>query len=117
MKHFSKPLNIDPVGIRQDQALDEAEEILTSPGTGEWFIVPYTSTSVACTLYFSEGGSGFIQTTNDLYENVVNNTAIPEDWDYGIINTSTTKYCEAVKAIRLVNVSGTVRMVLLSRIV
>lgn len=115
MKHFTKPVNIDPVGTRQDQALDEAEDILSAPGTGEWFLVPYKSASVVVSIDCT-AGTGYIQTTNDLYDKIVDNTALAQNWPWGTAAITREEVCEGAKAIRLVCVSGTVRMTLLSRV-
>lgn len=116
MKYFEYPVGIDSVGIRNDQAIKEAEETLPAPGVTDWYLVPFESTSVSCMVDCTAGGSGRIQTTNDTYENIKNGTAVSEDWPYGNVSSTSTLKCDGVKAVRAVCISGSVRVVFSSRV-
>lgn len=112
MKEFYRPIKGSSSSTRDNIAF-EAEE--TVSGIGEWFLVPDSVESVVCSIYPIDSGTGKIQITNDIYDNIASGTATPEDWPYGTVSQTTTKECSPPKAIRAVAVTGSVRMVLSTR--
>ena len=90
----------------------EYDDQLSSPGNGNTVIVPAGVTVISVTLGITTG-SGKIQTTTNLLDDVISNTGIVwQDWDDGVVTDNTQDYTSAVTAIRQVNVSGTSRMML-----
>lgn len=87
--------------------IHEYEETLESPGNGEWILVPAGITSINCTLYFSGGGSGKIQTTSSSIEKVNANNAVAVDWPHGEVSDTTQDTTSPVTAIRQVCVGAT----------
>ncbi len=83
----------------------EYEDILKSPGSGDWILIPSHIQSVSYTFKVT-GGSGKIQFTTDKIDVVKNGTPEPIDSDDGIVTTIATDVIFPVTAIRIVNIEG-----------
>lgn len=89
----------------------EYSETLASPGNGKSVLLPNGCNGLSLTLSVT-AGSGKIQTTTDLLENIHSGTAVWVDWLVGTVTVTTQDYCKPVSAIRQVNVSGTTKLML-----
>jgi len=89
---------------------NEFDETLAAPGNGDWVLVPTKAQGVNV-AFITSGGSGKIQYTHDKIETVKTGSPVAFDWDLGQQTENADDVLHNVTAIRLVNVSGTVRMV------
>lgn len=87
----------------------EFEEILNSPGDGDWIMVPNDVGAIAVTLS-PTAGSGKIQTTTDKIDVVKNGSPVAIDWDDGVVAISTHDVFFPITAFRMVNVTGTTKI-------
>ncbi len=99
---------------RIDSIAFEYDDTLTSAINGNSVIIPTNINKGAVTLQITGGGSGKIQTTTNLLQDVIDdNGVVWVDWDSGTVAATTQDILEvAVTAIRQVNVSGNSRMML-----
>lgn len=89
----------------------EYQETLTSSGNGDSVIIPDCVSKISVTLEITGGGSGRIQATTNLLQDVLDdNNVVWIDWDNGVVAASTQDAMEPATAIRVVNVSGTTRI-------
>lgn len=77
--------------------------------TSDWIRVPVGVNYVLITVIIDVGAAK-IQTTNDTVENIENNTAYAEDWPYGIVTETTERWAKPPKAFRLVNITGSSKL-------
>lgn len=90
----------------------EREIILESPNTySDWILIPPDINTIVLTYLPIDSGTGLIQTTNDLMENIKNNTAYPFDWCYGVISRPKENSLYPIKAVRLLNILGKSKMI------
>ena len=89
----------------------EKEIILDSPGYSDWVLIPPDVRNLVITFHPIVLGTGNIETTNDLKNKKKNSTAIPFEWCYGVVSRKVENSLYPIKAVRLLNISGTVRMV------
>lgn len=91
----------------------EYQDVLSTASNGDTVIIPENIKNISATLEITSG-SGKIQTTTSLLNDVINNpgSVVWVDWDMGVISTTEQDSCLPVTAIRQVNVSGTTKMIL-----
>ena len=95
---------IDDIGYQYDTG-----SIIES-GNGDSIIIPDNISEIAVTLYI-DSGEGKVQTTTNLIIDVISGTGIIwVDWDAGSVTSTTQDSCVPVTAIRMVNTSGTTRL-------
>jgi hypothetical protein len=84
-------------------------DTLSAPGNGESITIPDGVNNESVTLEVT-GGSGRVQFTNDPLANVLDDTAVFQDWDSGNVATDTSAAFFPVTALRQVNVSGVTKL-------
>ena len=89
----------------------EFDEVIAVAGAGTWWIVPRGMESVMVSIRPVTAGSGYLEYTLDNYEEVTEGTPSAKTWDAGTVAVQTDDVLHPVTAIRLVNVSGSMRMV------
>ena len=99
---------IDVPGLSREKQWEYSEE-LTSPGNGTWIEFPNGVRGAAVDLVITSG-VGYVEATNGSLSEVKANTAIGTIWDKGQVSGTAQDYVIPVKAIRLVNVAGTVKI-------
>lgn len=85
-------------------------ETLTSPGNGEWIIIPVSvdgRREAAVTLSGTSTWSGRVEGTNSPMSQVEDDTAIPVIWPDGVVSQTTNRILFTFTAIRQVNITGT----------
>ena len=92
-----------------NERVSEYKEILTSPGAGDYILVPAGVNQIAACLSFT-AGSGRLETTVSKKADVIADTAIWVAWPHGDVSVDTQDVCSPVAAIRQVNVSGISKM-------
>lgn len=84
----------------------EFELTLNSPGMSDWIIIPEKINNISVTLDFSGGSSGYVQTTTNRVDTVLNGSPVAIDWPFGIINVKQSEKCKPATAIRAVQVNS-----------
>ena len=87
----------------------KASESLSAPGNGQWIIIEPGIQQINVDLLIT-AGEGRIESTND-YEGAIAGTAVGIAWDAGNVSTSTQGSAFGVAAIRVVNISGTTKVI------
>lgn len=85
---------------------------IASPGDGDSIIIPDNIKDIIVTLYIN-AGQGKVQTTTNKVQDVIDdNSVIWVDWDPGLVSSTIQDTAPPVTAIRMVNVSGTTRLMI-----
>ena len=87
----------------------KASEELAAPGNGTWVLVEPGINQVNIDLLVT-AGEGYVEATND-YEGAKADSATGFKWDLGNVTADTQAAAVGVAAVRVVNVSGTTKMI------
>lgn len=82
---------------------------VTIPGNSEWYLLPSGVLQINVDVLASGGAEAIVQTSNDV-DGIINGTATPVDWDFGIVTSNKSAKCGSVRGIRLVSSVGSVSM-------
>lgn len=93
----------------QDEKGFEYTELLSIAGNGKWLEFPNGIKGAMVELEITSG-VGYVEATGSALSRVRDNTAVGIQWDQGQVSGTAQDYVVPVTAIRLVNVSGSVRM-------
>jgi len=105
---------VDPYNTQKDIIGYEYDSgDVAAAGNGNWIIIPDNIRSVNAVLEIT-AGEGKLQTTKNKIADVIAGTDIVAiDWKLGsVIATAEDEHTGRVTAIRMVNISGTTRMLL-----
>ena len=106
-------VTIDRYDKRIDAQGFEYEETLSSAVNGAAVIIPDSVKNISVTLVITGGGSGKMQSTTNKLADVISDTGVVwVDWDAGVIAATAQDAMLPATAIRMVNVSGTTRVLI-----
>lgn len=98
----------DETNALNGECIYEEIETLSTPGTGDVFLLPDGSGKIDGLLVnlIISSGSGKVQYSLSTREKIIADNAVWKDWDSGVITATTDDVFYPVSAIRQVNISG-----------
>lgn len=111
---YMTPVNINRYSAsrKDDIGWEYDSGDVASPSNGNPVLIPDNVKVVSTTLEVNTG-EGKLQATTNKVANVESDTDVVwVDWDAGSVTVTTQDACSPVTAIRMVNVSGTTRLMM-----
>ena len=109
---YMSKVTIDGYSERVDDVGYEYSESKDSAGNGNSIMLPTSiRAGVAITLQIT-AGEGKVQVTTSSIAEVIAGTAVWVDWDAGSVTETTQDFMLPSTALRLVNTSGTTKIIL-----